>query len=318
MKNVMRILTIIIMIIVVACKKEKLTYGQPSVRYTSLDEFYNKHEVKRQIFNVSALTGGTFTSSNGTIVTIPANAFVTSSGSNVTGNVTVEFKDVYKKSDMLLSNIPSVLTNGKPLKSAGEFFIRVLSGNVPVTLVPGKKITVEQPLEKSGGELDLGMTAFVQPVDSDFTGGWEPTIEDSITWSTSSYIYNWYQTTSYNEGTWLNTDNSFFFEAYQQTNLALTINNASDYSIGYTYIDVYLVFEDVNCVVKMDRNFITNNFEYNHSPIGLKATLVAISAKDGNLHAAFAPVVISANQTISISLSQMNENTFLNQLNALN
>lgn len=318
MKNAIKMLAIVMIIIVSACKKEKITGGQMSLTsYSNLSEFYNTHEVKKQTFNISVLTGGTFTSSNGTIVTIPANAFVTSSGILVTGNVTIEFKDIYKKSDMLLSNIPSMLTDGRPLKSAGEFFIRVLSNNSPVSLANGKKITIAQPAANSGGELDSAMIPFVQPLDSNFGGGWTPTIEDSLTWLTTSYVYSLYNYSgTASNGTWCNSDNSSYFSAYSQATLNLVATNQSEYS----QIEVYLIFKNINSCVHVypGWNGSSINYIYQFAPIGLECTAVAVSVKDGKLHAVFTPIVISANQTISFSLSEMNENTFLNQLNALN
>lgn len=317
MKNAIRILGIICVVMLAACKKEKLTYGQPSATYSTLEDFYNKHEVKSQMFNVNASSGGTFTSSNGTIVTIPANAFVTSSGAPVTGFVAIEFKDIYKKSDMLLSNIPSMLTDGRPLKSAGEFFIRVMSDNSPVELASGKKITIQQPVTSSDGVLDTAMTPFVQPLDTNFGGGWVPTIEDSLTWSTTAYVYSLYEYSgTASNGTWCNSDNSSYFSAYTQTPLTLNVSNQSDYN----QTDVYLIFKNINSCVHVypEWNVSGINYIYQYAPIGLECTAVAFSAKDGKLHAAFTPIVISANQTISFSLSEMSESTFLNQLNALN
>ncbi len=58
----------------------------------------------------------------GTLITIPANAFVTLGGFPVTGTVNIEYKELYKKSDMLFSDKPTVLFDGSPLKSGGDIF----------------------------------------------------------------------------------------------------------------------------------------------------------------------------------------------------
>ena len=89
-------------------------------------DFFEKNGVQMQTHTIDATAGGTFTSPQGTVVTIPANAFVTGGGAPITGNVNIEFKDIYKKSDMLLSNMSTQTATG-PLKSAGEFFIKEIN-----------------------------------------------------------------------------------------------------------------------------------------------------------------------------------------------
>jgi hypothetical protein len=161
------------------------------------------------------------------------------------------------------------------------------------------------------------MIPFVQPLDTNFGGGWTPTIDDSLTWLTTSYVYSLYDYSgTASNGTWCNSDNSSYFSAYTQTPLNLIVSNQSEYN----QIDVYLIFKNINSCVHVYPNWLNGgiDFNYDYAPIGLECTVVAVSAKNGKLHAAFTPIIISANQTISFSLSEMNENTFLSQLNALN
>lgn len=68
-----------------------------SDNYSSLKDFFAENEVSLQTFTVDGTNGGTFTTPQGTKVTIPANAFVTDGGISVTGNITIQFKDFYDK-----------------------------------------------------------------------------------------------------------------------------------------------------------------------------------------------------------------------------
>src|SRR4249919_1283250 len=91
-------------VLFISCSKDK-TYNAGNGNadhYTSMQDFYNDNGVKPQFFTVNAASGGSFTSLKGSVVTIPSYAFINSSGDTITGNVTIEFKDIYTKSDMLL------------------------------------------------------------------------------------------------------------------------------------------------------------------------------------------------------------------------
>src|SRR5438132_738318 len=85
---------------VISCKKENSNNNNNSGtttpdNYSSMADFYSKNGVPKQSFNVDAMAGGTFTATQGTKVTIPSNAFTTLSGGTVTGNVTIQFKEIY-------------------------------------------------------------------------------------------------------------------------------------------------------------------------------------------------------------------------------
>ena len=124
------------------------------------------------------------------IPVIHASAFIHPLAS-VTGNVTIEFKDIYSKSDMLLSNVPSMTYYGAPLKSAGEFFIKVLEGTNALLLDVGKSLTVEQP--NPSGIIDMGISSFIGHKDTvNSSILWAPSPFDSTFSNTTNYIYSLY------------------------------------------------------------------------------------------------------------------------------
>src|ERR1700679_670982 len=87
--------------------------------YSSMNDFFAKNGVAMQTYTINAATGGSYTTAQGAVVTIPYIAFMNSTYQLITGNVTINFKDIYRKSDMLLSDKPTNLDTGAPLKSAG-------------------------------------------------------------------------------------------------------------------------------------------------------------------------------------------------------
>ncbi|HWY97916.1 MAG TPA: hypothetical protein VNY36_02415, partial [Bacteroidia bacterium] len=76
--------------------------------YSSLQDFFAKNGVPLQTYTVNGNSGGNFTTPQGTKVIVPANCFIDKLGNPVTGNVTIQFKDIYAKSDMLLSNMTTM------------------------------------------------------------------------------------------------------------------------------------------------------------------------------------------------------------------
>jgi hypothetical protein len=319
MKKIIASSAIILFISVVSCKKEQnlapVSSAGSQESYASVKDFLSKNGPQTHTYTVDAATGGTFTTPQGTVVHIPSNAFVTSNGTTVTGNVSIEFKDIYKKSDMLLADV-STITSWGPLKSAGEFFIRVRSNNTAVQLAQGKNLRVIQP---SVSAIDTAMAAFVRGDSAGMGGGgtnWWPipanaaTVEDSV----NNYIFGLYQFSApVDSGTWCNSDNSRFFSAYQQTSITLHANE--DPALYGT--TVFLIFKNVNSMVHVYQSG-QFDFLYSFAPVGLQCTLVAVGVKNGQLYASFVPITIGHNQTVPFTLNAMSSNSFLSQLNSLN
>lgn len=315
MKTKTAYFAILITLAIASCKKDSPTpTSSGGTTYSSVQDFYNTNGVQKQIYTIDASTGGMFVSPKGTKVTIPANAFVTQSGGPVTGAVTIEFKDIYSKSDMLLSNVPSMTYTGAPLKSAGEFFIKALVGTDPVVLDAGQSITIEQPSQD--GTVDTAMTTFTGIPDTLGTAGtaWYSSPDATIAYSINSYIYTMssFAYPAYS-GTWGNSDNGSYFSAFTQTNLAIAANE--DPLLYGT--DVFLVFSGVNTCIHTYRISATN-FDYSFAPIGQQCTIVAFGVKDGKLYSSFTPITISAGQTVNFSLTETTDVAFKAQLNALN
>lgn len=316
MKTKIFLIMIASSLLIISCKKEEETIpvsppaSQPHY-YTSVKDFYKMNGSPEQSYTINSSIGGSFTSPQGTVVSIPANAFMNEYGDPITGNVAIQFKDIYKKSDMLFSNMPTQTVSG-PLKSAGEFFIKAIQNNKALLLNSGKKITIEQP--SGGNMIDAAMTPFVLDIDSvGLTPTWWPTTYDSLEITTTDYVFSLYQFNyPADSGTWCNSDNSSFFSTYTQTILTSHCNNADIVSK-----DVFLVFTGINTMVHVYANSATDNV-YDYAPVGLQCTVVAIGVKDGKLYSSFTPITISANQTVNYTLAETTAETFKTQLKALN
>ncbi|MEI6852843.1 MAG: hypothetical protein WCL06_08375 [Bacteroidota bacterium] len=317
-------LMVLLIITVISCKKktDNPDDQRPADNYTSMANFHAVNASRLLTYDIDGANGGTFTTPNGTIVIIPANAFVTQGGTPVVGNISIQFKDIYKQSEMLLNDISTNFLYGGPIKSAGMFFIKATKGSQTLDLATGSKITVKQPL--NGLPIDTAMVPLILqlnvPTGGPLANGWAPQIIDSLNWAQDSlywypgnYIFSLYQFSSpIDSGTWCNSDNPNFFSAYPQTHLILIPNDSiSDY-----YTEMYLLFSNVNSMVHVYH--YNNKFNYFYAPVGLQCTAVAVGVKDGKLYSSFTPLSITSNLSVNFSLAETTTADFKAQLDALN
>jgi len=113
-------------ITITSCKKDKLDVndGIKTDSYNNIGDFFNTNKVKSQFVSFSDSLGGTFMSAKGTKVQIAPYTFVDGLGDSVKGMVTMEFKDILQKNDMVLSNMATT-TNNNEILNREECFLFV-------------------------------------------------------------------------------------------------------------------------------------------------------------------------------------------------
>lgn len=284
--------------------EEPVPPTQVSSKYNSMKEFHAANQVKLQSMAVNGSNGGAFTTQQGTEIMISPNTFVTLAGGPVTGNVSLEFKEIYKKSDMILSAKPTIQSDGRPLKSAGEFFLKATYNGEAVQIAPGKSIVV-QP-NAFGLPPDPGMEAF--------TAQWNPfswvpaNTAGSLDSSFTQLYINQFLSPE-DSGTWYNCDNGSLFAAYQQT--TLTLEESDDPAFYGT--EVFLVFADINSVIQISYAG-GNSFNYNFAPVGFSCVAVALGVKNGVIYSSVVPITIGTNQTVPFIMSPVSEELLKGQL----
>ena len=102
-----------------SCKKDDAKQNTETGNIsTALSQFKSTP----QSFTVSGAAGGSIAGSEGLSLTFPANAFITLSGTPVTGSVNISLTEINTKGKMVLNNAPTT-SQGKFLVSGGEFLI---------------------------------------------------------------------------------------------------------------------------------------------------------------------------------------------------
>ncbi len=312
-----------------SCKKEEVTTNpsEINVSYSSMDDFHKKNEIPLQKFTLNTGTGGVLTAIHGTKIFIPSNAFVKTGNIPVAGDVSIQFKEVYTKSDMIFSGMNTGNSNSPGLLvSGGMFFMRATQDGNELSLAQGKVITVKQPFSASEAPQDSGMLPFLLTIDPfvnalpfwlEADSSTSATLPATLQTDANDYIYSLYQFGSMilnsDTGTWGNSDNPNFFANFSRVPVTFHCTQLID---SFS-TELFLLFKNQNCMVHIYK-WNSYEFSYPYAPDGINCTAVAIGLKDGKLYSSFVPLTISNNLVLNITLIETNIADFKSRLNALN
>lgn len=300
----MRLLSISVLLALVAasCQPDLSDYlPQPAV-YTSLQDFHSKSKMAPQQVTANSANTIFINGKKGSRFTLPANAFVTLNNQPVTGDVTIEVKEILTPDAMILSNMPT-MSDGRPLESGGQFFIRATKNGEELKLAPGKFVEVNV---SNNSPAMAGMQVFNGVTASDGTVNWQlNTNQGNIirqdTLGGSGY------TMFASDINWINID-KFYTEP--RITYAVDISNAP--SKEETLVYVHLVGRNtVFAFPKTGAGFVSDYL------IAAPATIVALSVKDKKLYYAFAPVTLQDNGTTTLQFTETTENALKEKLKTL-
>lgn len=299
-----------------SCKKDKDKTATPNETANKLDAFFDQNAAKSQYFTVNVGSGPTtITGAEGTSITIPQGAFVDGNGNPITGNVSVEMKEIYDKADMVLTNKVTV-SGGQLLVSGGEIYINATQNGLNLSLEDSTFITITLPYDTR----DSGMTTFVSDTSADGVVNWEPIPTDTVspngvTPDSSGNVdgnYFWYDPSNYiltiNQLGWINCD-----RFYNVPNTTITINTNATSTDN---LRAYLVFKNINSVAAAYA--YSGSLNAYGCPIGEVVTLVVFDYKDGKEYFGQQEVTITSSGTYTVNLTEMSEAQIKSALLSLN
>jgi hypothetical protein len=120
-----------------ACKKDNTAAVADDAAL--LQDFFGRNIVPTQNFTVDAGVGGTFTTAAGSKITFPPNSLLAPNGQPVAGTVNVEFKEINRKVDFVLSN-KGTISDGLPLESGGSWMLNANQGGQQLRINPAAKV----------------------------------------------------------------------------------------------------------------------------------------------------------------------------------
>ncbi|MEO5645502.1 MAG: hypothetical protein ABIQ40_01590 [Bacteroidia bacterium] len=284
----------------------------PAASLASLNAFFTSNGAQTQTFTINNNSLQTITGSRGTMVGFAANSFVTLAGAPVTGNVTIELREIYDKKNMLLSNIT---TNAEqfpsgpqaPLISGGEFYVHATQGNATLKLAPGVTYSVFLP---SAATPSPAMSLF----DGTITPSgiqWGPNLDSNTAISPSSAPLGYF---AYCDSLdWGNADQ--FFNNPTYTSIHVNVSGTFDPA----QIKAYVWYDNVNGVWSFGNAFnsTTNIYSDNHTGTGVPLHIVVISVQNGLLYTGIVSGTATGNDVFNVTLTQTTEAAFTATLSTL-
>ena len=273
-----------------SCNKKE---DGPASNYNSPAEVLADLAPDVQTFTLDPTKDNVITGEDGTVITIPANAFLDKNGNPVQGAVTMDLKEILSLSDQLTSGAFAV-SDGKLLSSGGELYLKFTVGGQELSLADNKSIDVKIPTENVDSTMTVftGTTVSNNPSENDTSGtnvNWQmapdSTMNDSATYKdpydlfyeTNNYIMKIYEL--YNAG-WYNIDQYVNYEELEHDGQCFVVvgDNDDKEEIALNFQFIYKNFNSV-CGLYSFSNDVVNEANYTLNGYWVKnqtASLVVI------------------------------------------
>ena len=310
--NLKSVAVAIVVLFMASCKKDGTVVNNAK----SAKEFVAIFGPQKQIFTINSTSANTLTLKGGTIITIPANAFKIG-GVAVTGQVTIETMEMLKRSDVIFSGTNTNHISGAPLASDGFIYVNAKVGNTVVDKNMPLDMNIKIPAKRTG------FTQIWEGIEN--AGGnqmaWQAPKANGVTLEANpvSGFYN------FNFGTlgWINCDVFYSYTNPKTTVSVEVLNNPGSMAsfmalTGETF--VFFCAKGSNVAAQIYTPDGTNKVKSydNMMPIGAEGKFISISIKAGKYYYAELETTINANQNITLSLAESNENQVQNAITSLN
>lgn len=282
-------------------------------------EFMAKHGPQLQTvsFNTSELPK-TIVLRGGTRITIPQNAF-TRSGSPVTGTITFNALEFYKRSDLLFGGSNTNHISGAPLETQGSFFLEATQNGVALDRQLAQPLTIAVPAENNG-DLTLLWEGQIGGVGGAEQLGWAPARQQGgqmeVRAANEAFTFNFGQLG------WFNCD-VFYSNPSPKTTVTVDVNNnpgALASFRGFTgETFVFYCPSDANVTAQLYTPDGPNRVKSydNMMPIGSQGKLLVFSIKDGTYYLASKDITITADLHESVTLVESSEAAIQSAIEAL-
>jgi hypothetical protein len=286
----------------IACnpKEDEPTRENSGRQLTALHE--NLLNDAMQTGTLDAATGGTLIGNQGTQFVFPANAFQDGNGNLITGTVNIEYAELYKRSDMVLMNKPTMgkLPSGDKawLVTGGEFYVKITQAACSC------EIQITNPFE-----IKTNPNADPNAFDNNMIGFRGEIVADELTWiqmaggatgntlvpagvrdGQSGFYYSLFSS----ENGWTNIDR-FSGDPRPKTTLEVTVPTGFDDDNCTIYLSVD--GDDAGIATLDVYNAGVFSEHYGQLPIGLEAHLIFISVDDDDtIRHQIKPITVTVGQ----------------------
>ncbi|SDG62014.1 hypothetical protein [Winogradskyella thalassocola] len=270
-------------------------------------EFKNNRDIAlnnhTQLFNFNTGDGYiSLTSENGVQINLNANC-LTDNGNPVSGDITLEYVEIFEKGSMLTTNKPTMgkLPNGDKalIITGGEFFIEATQNGTILDTNCGLQLMI--PTSLTGGA-DPDMSLWTGEIDADGNLVWDE-IEDNTNGDGGLFLEGENYYGILDGFGWTNVD-KFYNDPRPKTTLQVEAPGGYDNQNSA----IYLSYDgELPALAQLDTYDDTLNIfseHYGQIPIGLDCHVIFISEADGEWRYAIKPVTIVANEIITFYLGE--------------
>jgi len=278
--------------------------------------------IKRNTQNFTITAGNglvTLTSAKGVKLYINGDC-LTKNGNAVTGQVDIEYIELFDKGNMLVTNKPTMglTADGKKnlLISGGEFFIKATQGGVELKTSCTMNMIVPTALTDG---VDNLMTLWTGVIDEAGDLAWREAKANADGTGGKGGVQgegaNYYVT--FGNFGWTNVDR-FYSDPRPKTTLLVDAPDGYD----NTNSAVYLSYdgEGTNALAKLDTYTAAGLFSehYGQIPIGLKCHVIFATEDNGNWRYAIKSVTVAANDVYTFTLAETTVGTEAQLVAAIN
>lgn len=268
-------------------------------------------------FTVDGNTNIELTSEKGVHLSIYTGC-LTKNGAPVTGEIKVEYVELFDRSQMLVTNKPTmgIMPNGDrgAMVSGGEFYINATQDGVQLQTNCGMQLSV--PASLTGGG-DNAMTMWYGLVDEFGNLVWEDAVQNNPQQEVGVWIDGGAYNCFFGNFGWTNIDR-FYDDPRPKTTIHVDVPEGYD----DTNSMVFLAYVgEPNLLARLDvydPNTALFSEHYGLIPIGLECHIIFVSENDGDYIYAIKSVTIAADDIITITDADLNTITEAQLIAAIN
>lgn len=321
LKNTLSIIAMALLVTALfqACKKDRT---QRNAAYSAA-EFTAIFGPQAQRLQINANIANTFTLKGGTKITIPANAFKLN-GTTVTGSVVITAAEFLKRSEMVFGGTNTNHISGAPLESDGFIYLnasvngtnvdKALGANIDIAIATNntRATQIWEGVEKVDNANQMAWQAPAQNPNGAAGGGVREVLP-------AAGFYNFQMG---NLG-WINCDVFYAYTNPKTTTRVTIANNPGSFAtfMGYTgETFVFFCAKGSKVVAQLYTPDGPNGVKSytNMMPVGVEGKYISFSIKNGKYYYADLTTTITANQNISLTLSETTEAAIQQAIDALN
>lgn len=303
-------------ILVASCSKNDDGDSPDYVPSASAFAALREEALDTQTFTFNAEDGATtFTTANGVQFTINGNC-LTQNGNPITGQVVVEYAELFNPGTMLVTNKPTMgrMPNGDMslLISGGEFYINATKNGQQLAISCPMQVII--PANLTGGA-DTGMSLWDGTIDEDGNLEWDE--QDRANGENGIFVEGPNYYAYFSSFGWTNVDR-FYSDPRPKTTIL------AEAPTGYNFENsaIYLHYDgEGSSLAKLDTfNPTTNQFSehYGQIPVGLECHVVFVTEDNGLWRYAIKSVTIAANDVYVFTLAETTVGTEAQLIAAIN